>query len=323
MGDLIRLEDLHIDFDSVDGLVHVLRGVNIALGRGEKVALVGESGSGKSVTARAILGLLNPRRSRLRGRILFDGRNILGEPAARSRDRRGRDITMIFQDPVAALNPVYTIRNQFAAVLERGRGRIPWQEAEDVMTNALREVAITDPVRVLDSYSFQLSGGLNQRVMIAMGLVNRPRLLIADEPGTALDVTVQQQTLHIMRNLTEASGTAILFISHNLGVVRQFVDRVCVMYAGAIVEDAPVAEIFARPRHPYTQALLASVPRLSTPRLPSPIPGMVPDPRTVLPGCSFHPRCAFGRPDCLKPVPRTETTPGHFLTCIHAKGAGA
>ncbi|MER2622803.1 MULTISPECIES: ABC transporter ATP-binding protein [Pseudomonadota] len=316
MEDLLRIDDLRLTFETHDGPVSVLRGVDLTVGTGERVALVGESGSGKSVTARVIMGLLPQRRIRTSGNLQLDGSDVLKESPARAKGRRGRDITMIFQDPMAALNPVFTIRQQFAAVLTRLDRRLSTAEAESCMRTALRDVSIADPERVLDSYSFQLSGGLNQRVMIAMALASRPKLLIADEPGTALDVTVQQQTLNIMANLSQAYGTAILFISHNLGVVRKFADRVCVMYAGRIVESAPTDALFANPRHPYTRALLASVPRLSSDRLPEAIEGSVPDLTALTEGCAFRPRCQFSRPECEAPVPMWRHA-GHGVACIH------
>ncbi len=316
---LLTIRDLHVRFDTVDGRVEALRGVDLHVAQGERVALVGESGSGKSVTARAVLGLLPGRRTRAEGTIRFAGQDILN--GRRIQALRGREITMIFQDPMAALNPVFTIRDQFRAVLRRavlGRGDAQPGAAETRMRAALEEVAITDPERVLDSYVFQLSGGLNQRVMIAMALVNQPRLVIADEPGTALDVTVQEQTLRLMRRLGETHATAILFISHNLGVVRQFAERVCVMYAGRIVEDAPAAEIFRRPRHPYTRALIAAVPRLSGVAMPVGIPGQVPDLRRAGPGCAFAPRCGLAQPACAGPVALEATTPTHAVACLDA-----
>ncbi|WP_028033926.1 ABC transporter ATP-binding protein [Chelativorans sp. J32] len=320
MHELLHISNLNLTFETHDGPVHVLHGVDLSVGAGERVALVGESGSGKSVTARAIMGLLPDRRVRIAGRIGFEGADILREPPARTKARRGRDITMIFQDPMAALNPVFKIRQQFTAVLDRVDRRLTGQEAEEHMRAALRDVSIVDPGRVLDSYSFQLSGGLNQRVMIAMALASRPKLLIADEPGTALDVTVQQQTLNIMGNLSQAYGTAILFISHNLGVVRKFADRVCVMYAGRIVESAPTDALFADPRHPYTRALLASVPRLSSDRLPEPIEGSVPDLSKLAEGCPFRPRCQLSRPECDAPVPMRRDA-GRSVACIHEASA--
>jgi peptide/nickel transport system ATP-binding protein len=316
MKEILQTSALELTFQSLDGPVNVLRGVNIVVREHERVALVGESGSGKSVTARAIMGLLPERRTRISGSIVLDGRNLLKESASRMRDLRGRDMTMIFQDPTAALNPVYTIRNQFSAVVSKSSPGISATEAEERMSEALEAVFIADPIRVLDSYSFQLSGGLNQRVMIAMSLVSRPKLLIADEPGTALDVTVQQQTLHIMKELSDSYGTSILFISHNLGVVRHFADRVYVMYSGKIVEEAPTRELFANPRHPYTRALLESVPRLVTSVLPAPIEGSVPDPREQLEGCPFEPRCAFATHACTRPVSFREVGLSHSVACV-------
>jgi peptide/nickel transport system ATP-binding protein len=254
----------------------------------------------------------------VRGVIEFQARSLTDAGAKHVKTLRGRAISMIFQDPMAALNPVFRIREQFRAVVQRGGEGLRKHEIEKRMLAALRDVAIADPERILDSYTFQLSGGLNQRVMIAMGLVNNPKLLIADEPGTALDVTVQEQTLRIMRRLSESHGTAILFISHNLGVVRQFAHRVYVMYAGKIVEEAPTAEIFTHPGHPYTKALLASVPRLATPELPAPIDGSVPDLRLAREGCPFEPRCPVAIAVCTRAVDFTEVGSGHRVACVHA-----
>ncbi len=313
--DLLHLEKLTVTFDTVDGTVSALRGVALHVAVGERVAVVGESGSGKSVTARAIMGLLPARRTHITGAITFDGTDLLRERPSRLRSQRGRAITMIFQDPTATLNPVFTIRSQFRAVVRRG-APLSASDTEARMRDALREVAVADPARILDSYPFQLSGGLNQRVMIAMALVNRPQLVIADEPGTALDVTVQEQTLRTMRALSETHGTAILFISHNLGVVRHFADRVSVMYAGAIVEEAPTHALFAHPAHPYTRALLASVPRLAGHSLPKPIEGAVPDLRQAIIGCPFLPRCPLATAACAGPVPMVDVGPGHRAACL-------
>jgi peptide/nickel transport system ATP-binding protein len=262
------------------------------------------------------MGLLEAQRTRIAGRLIFDGHDMLAESNAQRKARRGRDMTMIFQDPTAAINPVYTIRQQFRSVMARLADAPGKDAAERAMRQALLDVSISDPERVLASYSFQLSGGLNQRVMIAMALASRPKLLIADEPGTALDVTVQQQTLHIMARLSQSYGTAILFISHNLGVVRNFADRVCVMYAGRIVEDAPTAELFASPQHPYTRALLASVPRLSSDTLPEPIEGSVPDLRQLGDGCPFEPRCGHAMAACRTEVPLRQIG-GRSVACIN------
>jgi peptide/nickel transport system ATP-binding protein len=315
---LLEISDFDLTFRTLDGPVDVLKGLNMTIGLSERVALVGESGSGKSVTARVIMGLLPRKRLQTRGKILFDGTDVLRESEAQSRTRRGRDITMIFQDPMATLNPVYSIRTQFTAVLQRAIGR-RGKELAPVMREALSKVSIADPDRVLDSYSFQLSGGLNQRVLIAMALAGSPRLLIADEPGTALDVTVQQQTLNVMDSLTQSSGTAILFISHNLGVVRNFAHRVCVMYAGRVVEQASTEDLFATPRHPYTRALIASLPRIASSELPEAIEGSVPSLNEVPEGCPFAPRCRYVEPRCRTGEIPMNYRGSHGVACIRAE----
>jgi ABC-type dipeptide/oligopeptide/nickel transport system ATPase component len=259
MAPVLELIDLRLSFD-VSGIVsEVLHGISLRVGRGEKVALVGESGSGKSVTARLVLGLLQGQRGvHMDGAILFEGREI-GDPAA----LRGRRIAMILQDPTSSLNPVFPISTQFHEVLSRRLPRLGREEADLIASDLLDSVSISQPARVLASYPFQLSGGMNQRVMIAMALANRPALLVADEPGSALDVTVQAQTLALMDALIRDSGTAVLFISHNLGVVREFADRIYVIYRGRIVEHGTARQVFAAPRHPYTRALFDAVPKLT------------------------------------------------------------
>lgn len=260
----LSIRGLDLSFRNWSGTSQVLHGVDLDIGKGERVALVGESGSGKSVTARIVLGTLQETRgARISGQILLEGRDVASMTGAERRALRGTALSMIFQDPTTALNPVFTIGMQFLEVMRRGDpGMTP---AEGAVRSAaiLREVSIAEPERVLESYPFQLSGGMNQRVMIAMALVNEPKLLLADEPGTALDVTVQAQTLKLMRELVQRHGTSVLFISHNLGVVREFADRIYVIYKGRIVERGPTAAIFADPRHPYTRALLAAIPRLT------------------------------------------------------------
>ncbi len=314
---LLSIENLECTFGTIDGPARVLRGVTLDVRAGERVAIVGESGSGKSVTVRAVLGLLPARTARLSGSIRFQDRELLDLPQRTMRALRGRAMTMIFQDPVAALNPLFTIRDQFRAIVAHANVR--GAAAEQVMRTALAEVAINDADRVLGSYSFQLSGGLNQRVMIAMALANQPKLVIADEPGTALDVTVQEQTLRLMRRLSEQHATAILLISHNLGVVRTFAHRVAVMYAGRIVEQARAATLFARPRHPYTRALLAAVPRLAAATLPPGIDGEVPDLHTEFSGCAFRPRCDRATGCCVEPVPMRQAAAAHEVACTDAE----
>jgi len=260
----LLIRDLRLGFRGYSGLVEVLHGISLHIAKGERVALVGESGSGKSVTARIVLGLLqNLKSARIAGRVEFEGRDLSRLSERERHALRGTRMSMIFQDPTSSLNPVYTIATQFHEVLKRTAPGIDLAAARRRAAAALADVAITEPERVLDSYSFQLSGGMNQRVMIAMALANEPSLLIADEPGTALDVTVQAQTLGLMRDLVARHGTSVLFISHNLGVVREFADRVYVIYKGRIAEQGPTAALFEDPRHPYTRALLSAVPRIT------------------------------------------------------------
>ncbi len=260
----LSIRDLSLGFKGWTGYNGVLHGISLEIHQGERVALVGESGSGKSVTARIILGLLQSLRSaRISGTVEFMGRDLATLSPAERHHLRGTRMSMIFQDPTSSLNPVYRIGTQFHEVLKRETPDIDFQASMARATEILAEVSISEGARVLQSYPFQLSGGMNQRVMIAMALANEPALLIADEPGTALDVTVQAQTLALMRRLVEEHNTAVLFISHNLGVVREFADRVYVIYKGRIVEKGPTVALFDDPRHPYTRALLAAVPRLT------------------------------------------------------------
>lgn len=260
----LDIQNLTLGFKGYTGFTEVLHGISLSVNPGERVALVGESGSGKSVTARIVLGLLQELRSaRIAGSVRFEGRE-LDELSKRERHAlRGKAMSMIFQDPTSSLNPVFRIGDQFHDVLRRADPRITRNAALERAAAILAEVSVRDAERVLNAFPFQLSGGLNQRVMIAMALANEPALLIADEPGTALDVTVQAQTLQLMRKLVEEHHTAVLFISHNLGVVREFADRVYVIYKGRIVEQGPTRAVFEGPRHPYTRALMAAVPRLT------------------------------------------------------------
>ena len=265
----LRIRDLTLGFKGWSGTVEVLHGISLHIAKGERVALVGESGSGKSVTARSVLCLLQSLRStRLSGLVEFEGRDLSKLSERERHALRGTKMSMIFQDPTSSLNPVYPILTQFHEVLRRANPAINLTEARARAEKALADVSITDPSRALDSYPFQLSGGMNQRVMIAMALANDPSLLIADEPGTALDVTVQAQTLRLMREQVERHGTSVLFISHNLGVVREFADRVYVIYKGRIAEQGPTAALFENPRHPYTRALLDAVPRITGDGIP-------------------------------------------------------
>ena len=282
----LRIDNLRLGFKSHRGLIEVLHGISLHIKKGERVALVGESGSGKSVTARIVLGMLQQLKSaRVSGTVEFEGTNLESLKPASRHALRGTRMSMIFQDPTSSLNPVYPIFTQFHEVLKRAEAGITAEQARLKAISALTDVSINEPERVLDSYAFQLSGGMNQRVMIAMALVNNPALLLADEPGTALDVTVQAQTLKLMSDLVEKHHTSVLFISHNLGVVREFADRVYVIYKGNIVEQGPTEALFANPLHPYTRALLAAVPRITG----GGIPDIDDDPATFLAPSVAHP----------------------------------
>lgn len=313
---LLKVEHLFLGFHMFEGRSSILRDVSLSISAGERVALVGESGCGKSILLRALLGLLDRRHAETSGAITFDGKRLDRFSERQFSVLRGGAMSMIFQDPTTALNPVFRVGEQFRDIILK-HGTAPNAAAADrLAADMLRSVYIDDPGRVLAAYPFQLSGGMNQRVMITMALVNRPKLVLADEPGTALDVTVQEQTLQLMREATETSGTAVLMVTHNLGVVRRFADRVYVMYGGTIAEEAPVGDLFTSPRHPYTKALLAAVPRLSGKELPEPIEGMVPDFTHPPEGCRFHPRCAFATGRCKLPPPVVEVAPGHDVACV-------
>ena len=316
MTPLLKISDLHLRFKLFEGISHVLAGVNLEVHRGERVAIVGESGCGKSVTLRLILGLLRGNNINISGKIEFDNLEINTASESKLREIRGRRIGTIFQDPMASLNPTFTILDQMGAVIRRGNSSIKKPQLLEKAKHVLSQVAINDPERVLEAYPFQLSGGLNQRVLIAMALVNNPELVLADEPGTALDVTVQEQTLRLMRELTQNMNSAVLLITHNLGVVREFADRVYVMYAGSVVEEASTAQLFANPQHPYTKALLESVPKLTGTNLPQGIDGFVPDYTKPPAGCRFHPRCSHATEACKKLPPLLEVAAGHRVACV-------
>jgi peptide/nickel transport system ATP-binding protein len=302
----------HPDVQAVDG-------VSFDVLPGQSVGIVGESGSGKSVASLAALGLLPKRAVQISGSAYFDGRDLLTLSDDQLRDLRGSDVTMVFQDPLSSLNPVLTVGRQITEVLERHRS-LSRAQARTEGAAALRTVGIPDPVARMSAYPHQLSGGMRQRVMIAIALACRPRLLIADEPTTALDVTIQAQILELLRALVVDSGAALILITHDLGVVAGLCERVNVMYAGRIVESASRRELFARPRHPYTTGLLASVPRLDQARgTPlQPIPG---SPRDTLPwtqGCAFVPRCTRRVPPCTQGAPELlpADEPGADTTAI-------
>jgi oligopeptide/dipeptide ABC transporter ATP-binding protein len=299
---LLEVKDLKTHFPTRAGLVRAVDGVSLYIDRGELLGLVGESGCGKSMTALSIMRLIAPPGKIVAGEITFDGRNLLQLSNREMRAVRGDDIAMIFQDPMTSLNPVFTVGEQIAEALRLHR-RLSRKDARAAAVAAMREVSIPDPDLRADDYPHQLSGGMRQRVMIAMALACDPKLLIADEPTTALDVTIQAQILELLDGLRKTRELAVLLITHDLGVVAEVADRVAVMYTGKIVEESPVDELFARPKHPYTEGLLRSVPKLTakdvakSERLQT-IEGMVPKPTALPPGCHFEPRCPYRLPRC-------------------------
>jgi oligopeptide/dipeptide ABC transporter ATP-binding protein len=320
---LLSVEDLVITFPGTTRPAVPVDGVSFSLARGETLALVGESGCGKSLTSLALLRLIPPPgRIDSRSRILFDGTDILALEERALRDIRGRRIGMVFQDPMTSLNPVFTVGDQVAEGI-RAHFPVTRKEANDRAVALLEEVGISDAGSRAKDYPHQMSGGMRQRVMIAMALACEPELLIADEPTTALDVTVQAQILEILDRLRRARGMAVLLITHDLGIVAGRADRVAVMYAGQIVEQARTAQLFARPSHPYTQGLLASVPRLTGPRgRLTPIGGSVPTPDAWPSGCRFRPRCPKAFDKSELPPPPLPVEEGHWMRCWLAEGEG-
>ncbi len=315
---ILSVRGLCTDFSGDRGNVRVLDEVSFDVGRGRIVGLVGESGSGKSMTALSLMGLVPQPQGRVSARsILLDGADISKLGAAGMRGIRGRDIAMVFQEPMTSLNPVRKVWEQVGEPLaiHRGLGR---KAIRDRVLEMFELVGIPEPKTRLDAYPHQLSGGLRQRAMIAMGLICEPKLLIADEPTTALDVTTQAQILRLMRELRDRVGTSIIMITHDLGIIAEMCDEVNVMYAGQIVEQADVFDLFERPSHPYTRGLLASIPRATEPRaarrMPS-IPGMVPNLAKLPPGCRFSPRCAEAMPVCRRGPGLTTLGAGHVARC--------
>src|SRR6188474_2561046 len=322
MDVLLDVHDLQTQFTTSGGVVRAVDGVSWDVQAGETVALVGESGCGKSVSALSVMRLVDEAAGRIEaGEILYKGRNLLTLTEEQMRSVRGREIAMIFQEPMTSLNPVLSIGRQLTEGLEIHMKMKP-PEARSRALELLAMVGIPDPERRLDQYPHHFSGGMRQRMMIAMALACNPSLILADEPTTALDVTIQAQILELMRDLARRLRIAMLIITHNLGVVARYADRVNVMYAGRIIERASAAELYARPRHPYTLGLLRSVPRLDEPRRArlAPIEGQPPDMTRLPPGCSFAPRCAFRVERCTLEAPPLEVVhPGHLSACWEAK----
>jgi oligopeptide/dipeptide ABC transporter ATP-binding protein len=318
---LLVIRDLNVGFDTEAGALEAVRGVSFDLQSGRTLTLVGESGCGKSVTCHALLGLTTAN-GKVRGTVIFDGRDLLGAAHAELERVRGSEIAMIFQEPLSALNPVHTVGRQIAESLRLHRGMTRSQAAEETL-GLLDRVGIPDAQRRYGEYPHQLSGGMNQRAMIAMALACRPRLLIADEPTTALDVTIQAQILELLRQLQREFAMAIILVTHDLGVVAEVADEVAVMYAGAIIEQAPVEDLFRAPAHPYTAGLLAAIPRIDdgSDQL-TPIEGAVPSPLAMPPGCSFAPRCSRAQSRCNANVPTLrDFAPERRVACHFPLGA--
>jgi len=317
---LLEVKDLKVHFDTDDGLVQAVDGISYSVDRGQALGIVGESGSGKSVSSLTVMGLTRSPRTRISGQITFAGRDLLNASGEELRRIRGNEIAMIFQDPLSSLHPFYKIGKQLVEAV-RTHNDVSKAQARDRAIEMLALVGIPDPRGRVDSYPHEFSGGMRQRVMIAMALINEPKLLIADEPTTALDVTVQAQILDLIERLQSELGTAVVMITHDLGVVAEVADEIAVMYAGRIVEQASKETVFAAPQHPYTWGLLKSIPRLDTPRDQElvPISGRPPSLIAKPPGCSFHPRCPYAHDTCVAVDPPLDPVPGgppHGVACV-------
>ena len=318
MSPLLAISDLSVTFSTERGQVQALDGVSLSLNAGETLAVVGESGSGKSVTALSILGLLGDSGSVSDGSIEFIGEDLTKVSGQRLREIRGNQIAFIFQEPMSSLNPVLTIGTQVAEPIWLHHKK-SWSEAFEQAGELLQRVAIPDAVKRLEDYPHQFSGGMRQRVMIAMALACQPKLIIADEPTTALDVTVQAQILSLLKNLTKEANSSLILITHDLGVVARYADKVAVMYGGRVVETAYARELYKNPQHPYTEGLMASIPKLDGDpgsRLYT-IEGQPPDLSNLPSGCSFNPRCPHAQEKCTMTKPKlAEVAPNHLRACF-------
>jgi peptide/nickel transport system ATP-binding protein len=317
---LLEIKDLSVHFNVYGGTLKVLDGVDFTVYRGQRVGLVGETGCGKTTTMKSILRILPMPPAQIpSGEIYFKGQDVLKMGDDELRRMRGEGISMIFQDPSAALNPVFTVGQQLTAVVKHSAEgkKLSKKEIRKRALIPLREVSLPDPERMLDSYPFQLSGGMRQRVCIAMALVASGELLIADEPGTSLDVTIEDQILRLLHRLVEDKNVSVIHITHTLGVVRETTNRVYVMYAGNMVEVAATAELYANPLHPYTHGLMDAVPRLTGGGVSDGIPGRIPEYMNPPPGCRFHPRCRHAMDICRREKPTFQTAgDDHEVACF-------
>ena len=320
MSALLAVQDLKVSFDTEDGVVHAVEGISYEVKPGKTLGIVGESGSGKTVGTLTIMGLTRAANTQISGKAIFDGEDLLSASEQQMRAIRGDEIAMIFQDPLSSLHPFFTIGSQLVEAIQV-HNKVSKAAARTRSAELLTMVGLSDARDRLNRYPHEFSGGMRQRVMIAMALANEPRLLIADEPTTALDVTVQAQILELIADLQDQTGTAMIIITHDLGVVAEVADEIAVMYAGRIVEQASATELFANPQHPYTQGLLASIPRLDRDRTAGldPIAGRPPSLIAPPSGCAFHPRCprAFDRCSAdLPPLERAAAGSEHLVACL-------
>ena len=319
--ELVDIRNLHVHFDIYEGLTKVLNGVNFRVARGEKVGLIGEAGCGKTTTVKSIMKILPiPPAVIAGGEIFLEGDDVLKMSRQELQMMRRKTVSMIFQDPIAALNPVFKVGNQIGDIIKFSQlalgEKVTKEDIKERTINVLKEVQMPDPERLMNSYPIQLSGGMRQRICIAMALVSATNLLIADEPGTNLDVTIQDQVLRLLGDLVEERGTSVILISHALGAVKGLVDRVYVMYAGSMVEAAKTEDLFSDPLHPYTKALFNAVPKLTGGGIPEGIPGRIPNYLSPPQGCRFNPRCPNAMPHCLeKAPPFFDVGTGHEVAC--------
>jgi peptide/nickel transport system ATP-binding protein/oligopeptide transport system ATP-binding protein len=317
---ILDVKNLTVNFFTKYGNATAVRGISFDLGKGEKLGVVGESGSGKSVAVKSIIRLLQSPPAEITGSIIFDQKELLTLSEKAMTNYRGKNISMIFQEPMVSLNPLFTIGNQMIETIRRHNKKISKSMAHAEAINMLRLVEIQSPETRLRQYPFELSGGMQQRIMIAMALLCKPEILIADEPTTALDVTIQAQILDLLNSLNNELGTSIILITHDLGVIAEMVDNVAVMYAGQIVEKAPVREIFNSPLHPYTEGLLKSVPKINSEERLESIEGRVPSIYNLPTGCAFHTRCMYANQICAEQAPQESKIDGRTVTCWRYSG---
>lgn len=323
METVLEVENLTTHFETEHGTVKAVDGVSFDLNQGETLGIVGESGSGKSVTARTVMGLIGSAGNVKQGSVQYNGEELLNKPEKEMQTLRGNEIAMVFQDPMTSLNPTYTVGQQISRVI-RTHQDASKSEAREKTIELMQQVGIPEPQSRVDNYPHQFSGGMRQRALIAMAISCEPDILIADEPTTALDVTIEAQIFDLLEELQDEYGMSVVLITHDLGVVAGTCDRVNVMYAGRIVEKADTDDLFTEPRHPYTRGLLRSIPQLRSANAQlTPIEGDVPDPASLPPGCSFHPRCPHAKPKCQEYDPELRpVAPEQEAACLRAEGYG-